>query len=156
MGISVGVLVDIDETRAAVGDGATITALGNGVSGVDVRDGVFDGDGNQGPESVRGLAVTATSFEDVTLLAIAASGSLGIDNSGEEDEEHESSTNVGIAASVGVAVMHGQTKATLGEGMCLFSSEPLSAIARTTYLHNNSRNPHERYSSSLHGSILLI
>jgi len=125
VGISVGVLVDIDETRAAIGDGADITALGGG-DAVEVRDGVFDDDGNQGTESVRGLAVTATSFEDVTLLAIAASASLGMDNSGNESISQNSDgsttpndggTSVGIAGSVGVAVMHGETKATLGDGV---------------------------------------
>jgi hypothetical protein len=110
VGISVGVVVDIDETIAFVGDDASITALGNG-SAVSVRDGIFDGDGNQGSESIRGLAVTATSFEDVMLLAIAASGSLGQDNSGDTNEDNDGGTNVGIAASVGVAVLIGETKA---------------------------------------------
>ncbi|MFC1895392.1 LEPR-XLL domain-containing protein, partial [Thermodesulfobacteriota bacterium] len=115
VGISVGVLVDIDETSAIIGDDASITALGNGTA-VPVRDGNFDEDGNQGTEDVRGLAVTATSFEDITLLAIAASGSLGQDNEGETNEDNDGGTTVGIAASVGVAVMHGQTKATVGDG----------------------------------------
>lgn len=121
VGVSIGIVVDVDETIAAVGEDASITARGNG-SAVSVRDGVFDSDGNQGAESVRGLAVTATSFEDITVLAIAASGSLGQDNSGQSGGEGGSSesgggTNVGIAASVGVAVLKGQTKATLEDGV---------------------------------------
>ncbi|MGD8418987.1 MAG: hypothetical protein PVJ78_01070, partial [Gammaproteobacteria bacterium] len=121
VGVSVGVVVDIDKTHAIVGDGAQITALGNG-DAASVRDGVFtDDEGNQGSESVRGLAVTSTSFDDVFLLAIAASGSLGQDNSGDSEGEGGSSesgggTTVGIAGSVGVAILKGETRATLGAG----------------------------------------
>jgi hypothetical protein len=115
VGISVGVLVDIDETSATIGEAASVTARGHG-SALLVRDGNFDEDGNQGSESVRGLAVSATSFEDIDLLAIAASGSLGQNNSGETNSENDGGTKVGIAASVGVAVVHGETKATLGVG----------------------------------------
>ncbi len=117
VGISIGILVDLDETTAAVGEGTTITARGNGATGVDVRNGIFDADGNQGTENVRGLAVTATSYDDVFLLAIAASGSLGRTNSGQGSGD--SNTDVGIAGSVGVAVLKGETKATIGEGVAV-------------------------------------
>ncbi|MGD8330585.1 MAG: hypothetical protein PVJ49_14220, partial [Acidobacteriota bacterium] len=120
VGISIGILVDIDETSSFIGDGASITARGNGAA-ASVRDGMFDGDGNQGSESVRGVAVTATSYDDMTVLAIAASGSLGRNNSGEENMDNDGGTNVGIAASVGVAVIHGATKATLGAGAAINS-----------------------------------
>ena len=77
IGISVGVLVDLDTTNAFIGDGADVTALGNGTA-ISVRDGVFDDNGNQGTENVRGVAVTATSYEDATVLGIGASGIAGL------------------------------------------------------------------------------
>ncbi|WP_108257940.1 beta strand repeat-containing protein [Mangrovicoccus ximenensis] len=68
------------------------------------------------------MVLTATSFDDVKLLAIAASASLGSDSSGSEEGGGGSSSsgggsNVGIAGSVGVAVMTGETKAVLAEGV---------------------------------------
>ncbi|RUU49631.1 hypothetical protein EOD07_33985, partial [Mesorhizobium sp. M2C.T.Ca.TU.002.02.1.1] len=122
VGVSIGIVVDLDQTTATVGAGSTITALGGKTASV--NDGIFDSDGNQGSESVRGLAVTATSYGDVFLLAIAASGSLGSDNSGQGGGSGGSSssgggTKVGIAASVGVAVLKGETKATIGNGVAV-------------------------------------
>ncbi|WP_189510130.1 LEPR-XLL domain-containing protein [Mesorhizobium sp. M1D.F.Ca.ET.043.01.1.1] len=121
VGVSIGIVVDLDQTTATVGAGSTITALGGKTASV--NDGIFDGDGNQGSESVRGLAVTAISYGDVFLLAIAASGSLGSDNSGQGGGSGGSSssggTKVGIAASVGVAVLKGETKATIGNGVAV-------------------------------------
>ena len=52
-GASVVVVVDLDETLAFVGDGASITALGG--KDVGIRNGVHDGDGNQGIESAARL-----------------------------------------------------------------------------------------------------
>ncbi|MEO0465166.1 MAG: LEPR-XLL domain-containing protein, partial [Pseudomonadota bacterium] len=99
VGIAVTVLVDLDDTLAFIGDDAVVTALGNGAA-VDVADGDFDGSGNQGTDSVRGLAIGATSYEDHFLLAVGAAGSL-------------SSAGVAVSAVVGIA--QGRTKATLGE-----------------------------------------
>ena len=88
-----------------------------------MRDGIFDGDGNQDSESVRGLAVTATSYDDVFLLAIAASASLGRTTAARAaawrggSSSSGGGTQVGIAASVGVAVLKGETKATIGDGV---------------------------------------
>jgi hypothetical protein len=119
VGISVGVVVDLDDTLALVGDATDITALGNGTA-VEVSDGVFDGSGDPGSQSVRGLAVTATSYDDIYMLAIAASASLGQDSSGNSGSgsggsESGGGTAVGIAGAVTVAIVNGETKALLGD-----------------------------------------
>ena len=119
VGISVGVVVDLDDTLALVGDATDVTALGNGAA-LDVSDGVFDGNGDPGSESVRGLAVTAASYDDIYMLAIAASASLGQDSSGNTSKdggggsESGGGTAVGIAGAVTVSIVKGETKAVLG------------------------------------------
>ncbi|MDO9176540.1 MAG: hypothetical protein Q7V62_17170, partial [Actinomycetota bacterium] len=82
VGISVGVVIDVDDTLALVGDGTEVTALGQG-DAIDVASGDFDGSGNSIDTTARGLAVTATSHDDIFMLAIAASASLGQDNQGQ-------------------------------------------------------------------------
>src|SRR5262249_52138694 len=100
-GASVVVLVDLDDTLAFVGDGATVTALGN--KAVNVRDGVHDDDGNQGTQSFNGFALEATSFEDHFLLAIGAAGTIEADKTG-------------LGLSVTVDVNKDKTQATIGTG----------------------------------------
>src|SRR6185503_9324511 len=99
-GASVAVVVDVDNTHAFVGEDASVTALGQ--TAVDVRSGVFGDGGSQDTESVRGLAVTATSYEDELLVAIGAGGAFG-------DEA------IGVGASVTVAVALGSTLAYIAE-----------------------------------------
>ena len=121
VGISVNVVVDLDDTLAIVGDDTKIIARGQGTA-VEISNGVFDGNGDPGVDSVRGLAVTATSFDEIYQLAIAASASLGSDNSGSNQGGGGSSqsgggdsTTIGIAGAVTVAVLDGETKAVLGD-----------------------------------------
>ena len=71
-GASVTILVDLDDTLAFVGDDASITALGN--KDVGVRNGVHDGDGNQGTQVVRGFALTMISIWLVPLRVARAGG----------------------------------------------------------------------------------
>ncbi len=99
-GAAVAVVVDLDDTLAFVGDGATVTALG--MKAIDVRDGNQDGNGNQGTEAVRGFALGATSYEDHFLLAIGAGGTIEADKAG-------------LGLSVTVDVNKGQTQATVGD-----------------------------------------
>ena len=100
-GASVVVLVDIDNTHAFVGEGASVTALGQGTA-IEVGNGVFDGNGNQGVQSVRGLAVTAASYEDEVLVAIGAAGAFGDDA-------------IGVGLSVTVGIQRGSTLAYIAE-----------------------------------------
>ena len=119
VGISVGVVVDFDDTLALVGDGTNVTALGQGAA-IDVASGGFDAEGESLDTSARGLAVTATSYDDIYMLAIAASASLGQDSSGKTSaeggggSESGGGTAVGIAGAVTVAIVKGETKAVLG------------------------------------------
>ena len=102
VGASVSVVVDSDRTEAAIGNGAVIRVLGQGTP-ISVRDGVFDADGRQGLVAMRGLAVTATSFEDVLQVGIGAAASLD-------------GGDVGLGFSVTVGVLKGETLATIGAG----------------------------------------
>ncbi|WP_370312902.1 LEPR-XLL domain-containing protein [Sagittula sp.] len=122
VGISVDVLVDLDDTQAIIGNGTDIVARGNGASGVEIAGDTFDSNGDPVTETVRGLAVTASSYEALYQLAIAASASLGSDNSGSNgggggssQSGGGSSTTIGIAGAVTIAVLKGETKAVLGD-----------------------------------------
>ena len=91
--MSVSVLVHDDTVEAHLGD-ADVTARGNdGAS--DVQTGERDNDGDRTTEAAQGLAVTATSFEDVTAIALGAS--VG--------------SSVGIGGSVTVGVLTENTQA---------------------------------------------
>ena len=82
VGISIGIVVDLDETSATVGEGTTITALGRH-RGLGARRHLRR---RRQPGLRKTFAVWRSrrrATMDVFLLAIAASGSLGQDNSGQ-------------------------------------------------------------------------
>ena len=106
VGASVAVVVDDDKTEAFVGSGAKVNALGKGtIAAINVRDGRYDNDGNQGTAAVRGLAVTATSFDDVLTVGIGAAAAAG-----------KTGSSVGIGLSVTVNVLTGDTLAHVDNG----------------------------------------
>jgi hypothetical protein len=101
-GAAAAVVVVDDTTEAEIGDGARVTALGLG-DAIQAADGTFEGDGAANTTAVRGVAVTATSFEDVLLVGIGAAGALGDDA-------------VGLGLSVTIGVLLGATRARIGAG----------------------------------------
>ena len=105
VGVSVSVLVHEDNVEAYIGDAAQVTARGNDGTTA-VQTGTRDGSGNRITQNARGVAITATSFED--LVTIAAGASVG--------------SSVGVGGSVNVNVLDEDTKAWIGAGALVNNS----------------------------------
>ncbi|MBW6494216.1 MAG: LEPR-XLL domain-containing protein, partial [Burkholderiaceae bacterium] len=99
VGVSNTTFVHTDEVKAWVGANAQITAKGNDGTHA-VQSGERNGSGQRTTEAARGLAVTATSFEDVMTIAAGFSGG----------------SSVGVGGSVTVNVLTETTEAYLGAG----------------------------------------
>jgi len=98
-GVSVSTLVHEDTVEAYIGDDAHVTARGNGAV-AQVQTGERNGSGDRTTEAARGVALTATSFEDVLTIAAGFSGG----------------SSLGIGGSVAVNVLGEDTKAWIGAG----------------------------------------
>ncbi|MDH5206452.1 MAG: hypothetical protein OEW36_12390, partial [Hylemonella sp.] len=99
-GISNTTFLHSDSVKAWVAAGAQVTARGNGGT-YEVQTGERDADGERTTEAVRGLAVTATSFEDTHTIAAGFSGG----------------SSFGIGGSVTVNVLDETTEAWLEAGV---------------------------------------
>jgi filamentous hemagglutinin family protein len=72
-GVSASVTVTDNTVEAYIGNGSTVTAKGLGDS-IAVYTGEKDSEGNKLTEEMNGLAVAATSFEDIQTFAVGGSG----------------------------------------------------------------------------------
>jgi hypothetical protein len=88
-GIAVSLQIDLSKVSAYVGAGMTIDARGNG-AGLLARNGTKDANGVPQTTLVKGLAISATSFEIYRTIAIGLAGAPGF----------------GVAGSGGVTVVN--------------------------------------------------
>ncbi len=99
IGVANSTLITDNDVVAGVGAGASVTARGK-LASDDVFTGAKDGSGNRSTEGIRGLAVTATSFEDIQTIAAGGSGA----------------GSAGVAGSATVTVLDETTRAVIGAG----------------------------------------
>ena len=97
-GLSVTVFAHVDDVEAYIGDNAHVTARGKWAD-TQVQTGEKDSSGSRTTEGARGLALTATSFENIFTIAAGFSGG----------------SSVGIGGSVVVNVLDENTQAWIGE-----------------------------------------
>ncbi len=102
IGASVGITMLNKTTKAYIGAGATVNALGNSAGLSDIYNGNYDSDSDSYTTagSFHGVAVQATSSENVTNIAVA--GGVG--------------TFVGLAGAFSVEVFNSTTQAFVGDG----------------------------------------
>lgn len=96
IGGGVGVTIIDKDTRAWIGDGATVDGRGQNTSDL----GAYSGDSLSGTLAMRGVQVQAQSSEDLFTIAAAGAGGL----------------YVGIAGAVSVATIDSDTTAFIGDG----------------------------------------
>ena len=108
IGVANSTVVAHNETKAYADKGVTIQAGGN-QGDVVVFTGQFDGDRNQETESLRGLAVTATSLDEITTIA-AAGSTVGKEQAG-------------VAGSATVSVLNETTHAYIGKGVSVNAAD---------------------------------
>ncbi|HUU83030.1 MAG TPA: hypothetical protein VM243_05950, partial [Phycisphaerae bacterium] len=99
VGVANTTLVTDNTVKAYVGQDATVRAKGNG-DAVSAFTGTKDGNGNKKTEPMRGLAVTATSYEKIRSFAVAGSGA----------------GTAGVAGSAAVNVLDETTLAYVDQG----------------------------------------
>ena len=92
-------LITDNRVEATLGAGADVNARGKHAAGK-IYTGEKDGSGNRTKEDVTGLAISATSFEDIQTIAAGGAGG----------------GKAGIAGSATVTVMDEKTYATVGAG----------------------------------------
>ncbi len=129
VGASVAVIVDTDHTEAFIGAGSRLTAFGDAsIAPVKARNGKYDASGNQGTEDVRGLVVTATSYDDILSVGIGAAAAAG--NQG---------AAVGIGGSVTVNILTGDTLARLDSGASVNEFNLAPGAAQTVLLRASDK-----------------
>ncbi|MCA9167540.1 MAG: hypothetical protein KDB23_07715, partial [Planctomycetales bacterium] len=123
VGISGSVLVDRSHVDAFVGANANVQARGNG-SGIWVANGTKNDSGQLNLVLVKGLAVTATSFENYDNVAIGLAGGA----------------RFGVAGSAGVLVVDRSTLAHIDAGAEVNTDTTNESTAQSVFLLASDRS----------------
>lgn len=100
VGGSVGVIILDKDTKARIGANAAVAAAGNSANTLNAFDGSGPSNGEYGTTTTRGIAVQASSSEDVTNVAVSGAGGF----------------YAGVAGSVSVDSIDSDTEAQIGVG----------------------------------------
>ncbi len=107
-GGAASIVVTDNTVESYIGGGSSVTAKGMGDGGIDVYTGEKDDEGNRLTENMKGVSVTATSYEDI--LSVAAGGS--------------GAEKLAIQGSAAVHTLKETTKAYINSGAVVTAGEP--------------------------------
>ena len=124
-GIAVSLQIDLSRVSAYVGAGTTIDARGNG-AGLFARNGTKDGNGVPQTTLVKGVAISATSFETYRTIAIGLAGGA----------------RIGVAASGGVTVVNRHVDAYIGDGALVNTGTDNESADQSVWILASDRTDH--------------